>query len=47
MSSSYVPSVDDPATEKMLIELRDLYDLHAVNERIELLYETKVYLSDL
>ena len=47
MSSSYVPAADDPATEKMLIELRDLYDMHAVDERIELLYETKVYLSDL
>jgi SAM-dependent methyltransferase len=47
MSSSYVPAADDPDTEKMLIELRELYDVYAADERIELLYETKVYLSEL
>jgi SAM-dependent methyltransferase len=46
MSSSYVPAADDPATEKMLIELRELYDVYAANDRIELLYDTKVYLSE-
>jgi SAM-dependent methyltransferase len=47
MSSSYVPAPDDPVTAQMLAELRKLYNVHAVNDRIELLYETKAYLSDL
>lgn len=47
MSSSYVPAPDDPITEQMLGELRELYDRHKVNDRIELLYETKAYVSDL
>jgi hypothetical protein len=47
MSSSYVPAPDAPITEEMLIGLRALYEKHAVSDRIELLYETKAYLSDL
>jgi SAM-dependent methyltransferase len=47
MSSSYVPASDDPITKEMLNELSELFDKHAVNGRIKLLYETKVYLSDL
>jgi SAM-dependent methyltransferase len=47
MSSSYVPAADDPITGKMLNELLALHDRHAVNDRIELLYETKVYLSEI
>jgi SAM-dependent methyltransferase len=46
MSSSYVPASDDPITQDMLSSLCEIYEKHAVNDRIELLYETKVYLSD-
>jgi SAM-dependent methyltransferase len=46
MSSSYVPSVEDPSTPIMQAELCKLYEQFAVEDRIELLYETKAYLSD-
>ncbi len=46
MSSSYVPAADDPSTPEMQSELQKLFDRFAVDNRIELLYETKVYLSD-
>jgi SAM-dependent methyltransferase len=45
MSSSYVPATYDLQTPIMLSELRELFDRYAKNDRIELLYETKVYLS--
>ncbi len=46
MSSSYVPAADDPATPIMQQRLRELYDRYAKDDRIELRYATKVYLSD-
>lgn len=46
MSSSYVPSADDPVAQDMLANLRELYEQQAVDDRVELRYETKVYLSN-
>lgn len=43
LSSSYMPSSENPLYEKMLIKLKSLFAEHAENGRIEVLYDTKVF----
>lgn len=43
LSSSYVPSKDDPRYAEMLKKLESLFATHAENGRIHILYDTKVF----
>lgn len=43
LSSSYIPSAENPLYEKMLIKLKLLFAEHAENGKIEILYDTKVF----
>lgn len=45
MSSSYMPTKADERFEPMVIELRALFENHAENGRIELLYDTNIFYS--
>jgi ubiquinone/menaquinone biosynthesis C-methylase UbiE len=43
LSSSYMPGVGQPGYERMLQELRALFDAHQVNGQVVLAYATRVY----
>ncbi|MFI5252203.1 MAG: class I SAM-dependent methyltransferase [Bacteroidota bacterium] len=43
LSSSYVPSEDDPRSDEMLKSLERIFQSHQADNRVELLYVTKVY----
>jgi SAM-dependent methyltransferase len=45
LSSSYMPSEDDPRFPDLEYELSTLFAKHAENGRIKVFYDTKVYLS--
>jgi SAM-dependent methyltransferase len=45
LSSSYTPAPGHPNHETMLAELRRLFDRHQRDGRVELLYQTRVYLG--
>lgn len=47
MSSSYVPAQGAPQFDEMIAELRDLFAKHSQNDRIDVLYDTKVYVGRL
>lgn len=44
-SSSYMPNEDEPAAAGMIAELKALFAKHSRNGRIQILYDTNVYLS--
>ena len=46
-SSSYVPSPDHPAHAAFMAGLERLFDAHAVDGRVEFLYETEAYVGRL
>jgi SAM-dependent methyltransferase len=43
LSSSYIPAAGEPAHVAMLARLTALFEAHAVDERVELLYDTEVH----
>lgn len=43
LSSSYMPTRDDPAFETMFEELRSIFAKHAENGTIKVLYDTRLY----
>ncbi|MFI5202527.1 MAG: class I SAM-dependent methyltransferase [Candidatus Kapaibacterium sp.] len=43
LSSSYLPDREAPNYNAMLARLRELFDRHAVNDRIEMRYQTLLY----
>jgi len=43
LSSSYIPSADNPRFEEMLKNLKSLFAEHAENGKIDILYNTKVF----
>jgi SAM-dependent methyltransferase len=45
LSSSYVPSRDDPAHVPMLVELDWLFDAHAIAGTVTVEYDTEIYLG--
>lgn len=45
LSSSYVPNQDNPSHEAMIADLQGLYKNFAVEDKIKLDYETKVYVG--
>jgi SAM-dependent methyltransferase len=45
LSSSYVPSREDPSHRPMLEALDDLFHAHAVAGRVEMVYDTEIYLG--
>ena len=47
LSASYMPNVTDAIYGKMIDELRILFAKHAENDRINVLYETNVYVSQI
>jgi ubiquinone/menaquinone biosynthesis C-methylase UbiE len=47
MSSSYVPSTDDPRSPPMLAELRRVFDRHQSEGAVEMRYTTQLYLGKL
>lgn len=47
LSSSYAPNVGHPRHEPMLAELRALFDRHAENGAVEILYSTNLYFGRL
>jgi SAM-dependent methyltransferase len=42
LSSSYAPKADSPHYASMLTELKQIFDLHQKNGKIEMLYQTEV-----
>lgn len=46
-SSSYVPAPDDPTMQEMKRKLYDLFNRHQQERKVELLYETKLYIASL
>jgi hypothetical protein len=47
LSSSYVPAADDPRRGPLLEELRRLFEAYEENGRVQLLYETVLYVGAL
>ena len=47
LSSSYVPAADDPRCAPLLAELRRLFDRHAEDGQIRLVYETELHFGQL
>lgn len=47
MSSSYVPAPDHPQHEAFMNGLRNLFDEHAVEETVDMLYQTEAYVGRL
>lgn len=47
MSASYVPAEGEPRFDEMIGALRDLFAKHSQNDRIDVLYDTKVYVGRL
>lgn len=47
LSSSYTPQAGDPRYEPMLRELRRIFDLHQLNQRVRFEYDTQVYFGRL
>ncbi len=47
LSASYMPNETDPIFDKMIDELRILFAKHAENDRINVFYETNVYVSQI
>lgn len=45
MSSSYMPTENDDRFEPMIVELRALFENHAENGKIEILYDTNIFYS--
>lgn len=43
LSSSYMPSAENPSFDALLIKLKTLFAEHAENGKIEVLYDTKVF----
>lgn len=43
LSSSYMPSEDDPKSVPMLKELQALFEKHAEGDRIEVFYDTNIF----
>ncbi len=43
LSSSYMPSAENPRFDELLIKLKSLFAEHAENGKIEVLYDTKVF----
>jgi len=46
-SSSYMPNDDDPIAAEMITELNGVFAKHSRNDRIQILYDTRVYLAQL
>lgn len=46
-SSSYMPAADSPVYGELIDSLRALFAKHAENDRIEIFYDTRVYISRL
>lgn len=47
MSSSYMPTETDESFEPMIAELQALFDKYAENGKIEILYDTNIFYSQL
>ena len=47
LSSSYVPLEGDPNHEAMMRELQRIFDVHAVEGKIEFEYDTRVFYGHL
>jgi SAM-dependent methyltransferase len=47
LSSSYMPDESDPVLPQMIKELRSLFDKHAENSRIKVLYDTSIFICAL
>lgn len=47
LSSSYTPPAGDPRREPMLAQLRALYQRHAVNGEVAMVYDTRVFFAKL
>ncbi len=45
LSASYMPAETDHAAEPMIAELRQLFAKHAENDKIKVLYDTRVFYS--
>ena len=45
LSASYMPSEQDPVFPEMIEELQSLFAKHSENDRINILYDTNVYVS--
>lgn len=45
LSASYMPAETDPAAEPMIAELQRLFAKYAENDKIEVLYDTRVFYS--
>ena len=43
LSASYMPTEAHPVFERMLDDLRILFDKHSENDRIEILYDTNIF----
>lgn len=43
LSSSYAPQREDPSCTSMLLELRELFDVHQRNGRVRMEYDTNIY----
>ncbi len=43
LSSSYAPVAGQPGHERMLVELRKIFDVHQIDGRVDFLYETNLY----
>jgi hypothetical protein len=43
LSSSYMPSEDDPRFPELFRNLRILFDKHSENGKIEILYDTRIF----
>jgi hypothetical protein len=46
-SSSYIPAEGEPGYNEMIDELKSLFAKHSQNDRIDVLYDTKVYVGRL
>ena len=47
LSSSYTPQAGDSAYASMLHELRRIFDVHQVDDRVSFEYDTRVYYGQL
>lgn len=47
LSSSYIPTAEDPRFEEMLEKLQSLFAEHAENGRIEILYNTNIFYAQI
>ncbi len=47
LSSSYIPAAGEPAHVAMLARLAEIFAAHAVDDRVEFLYDTEVHTGEL